>query len=132
MAVTRSSAADRRRSRVSPVPRRGVRGYELPWLLAVSAVTVAGLWLAYQAKTHPLAAPPAQPVLDLRTVERPAQLLPFVGNQAAARRIYEFLSERGGSIPNVGALMRTSVLTPAEFARLKPSFVVRGDRKSVV
>lgn len=126
MTVTRSSAAGRRRSRAPLAPRRGVRGFELPWLLAVSVLAAVGLWLVYSAKTQPLAAPPARPVLDLRTVERPAQLLPFVGSQTAARRIYEFLGEHGGSLPNVGALMRTSVLTPAEFARLKPSFVVRG------
>jgi cell division protein FtsW (lipid II flippase) len=159
--VTRSSAAERTRFRRSALPGRSLRGFELPWLLAASVLAAGGLWLVYAAKARPLAAPPARPVLDLRTVERSEQLLPFLGavyssaadRQFAARKIYDFLADRGGDIPNVGALTRIRIeereilktpridtfkerlqerpgapvqlVTTGDLLRLKPGFVVR-------
>ena len=115
MTVTRSSASERARSRAPRTPGMGPRGFELPWMLAASLVAAAGLWLVYAAKTRPLEAPPARPVLDLRTVDRAEQLLPYLtawtsaaDRQFAARKIRDFLAD-AGAIPNVGALTRIRV-----------------------
>ncbi|HWQ53181.1 MAG TPA: FtsW/RodA/SpoVE family cell cycle protein [Bryobacteraceae bacterium] len=116
MTVTRSSASERTRSRPPLPPGANLRGYELPWLLMASVLAAAGLWLVYEAKTRPLVVPPEHPVLDLRSVDRAEQLLPYLNfyasaadRQFAARKIREFLADQGGSIPNVGALTRIRV-----------------------
>ena len=114
MTVTRSSAAGRSRSPSPAFAGRGTRGYEMLWLLAATLISTGALWLAYQAKTRPLTA--ARPVTDLRAVDRYEKLLPLLimysapaDRQFAARKIWDFLGDQGGRIPNVGALGRIRV-----------------------
>lgn len=152
--ITRSSASQRIRVRASSLPAG--RGLELLWLAAASLVVAAGLWLVWQAKTP--APAPGRLVLNLSTVDRREQLLPFLNiyssapdRQFAARKIYDYLGDHAGDLPNVGALARIRVtarevhntskldtfrkrmegreeiplITNADLARLKPGFAVR-------
>jgi cell division protein FtsW (lipid II flippase) len=116
MAVTRSTAAERTRTEgFAPAGVSGTshRGPELAWLLLVSAVLAIGLGLVYAAKTRAPSASPAQPPFNLRSVDRQEQLLPYfdiyaspADRQFAAKKIFEFLSDQGGRLPNIGALAR--------------------------
>src|SRR5688500_1336612 len=115
MPVTRSTASDRAEVRtVRPFgAQRFSRAPEFVSMVAASILIAAGLWLTYRAKT---ASPPPVPVLNLNEVDRREKLLPALGifrsaadRQYAVRKIYEFIADRGGSIPNVGALGRIRV-----------------------
>lgn len=134
MAVTRSTAADRRGS--SPLIRpRNSRTFELAALLGASVLVAAALALTYAAKVR--ASVSAAPPLQLTSVTRAEQLIPYLGflpgpreRQAAAKQIHGLLQASNGRLPNVGALGRLRVgdkplFTQAEVARLKPSLAVR-------
>jgi hypothetical protein len=123
LALTKSSAAERRRS----TPSASVaRGFELAGLLLSSLVVIAGLVLVWQAKIGAV-----QPgTINLNALERREQLLPaltFATNprerQNLATAIWNSLQD--AKLPNVGALARSRVLTQGQVARIKPMLVVR-------
>jgi cell division protein FtsW (lipid II flippase)/cell division protein FtsI/penicillin-binding protein 2 len=75
----------------------------------------SALWLTYRAKS---AADPAGPsnAVNLHDLDRPEKVLPHLtifqssaDRQYAARKIYEYLADQRGRIPNVGSLGRIRV-----------------------
>lgn len=136
MAVTRSTAAERR---TQPPPfslDRNPRTLELMVLLLSSAVIAVSLWLVWQAKTASFAALDPK-LVNLNTLERPEQLLPLLAfaptareRQALASRIAD--ASQSSKLSNVGALGRIPgpggkgrLLTPGQVAEIKPSLIVR-------
>lgn len=114
MAVTRSTAAERAhiRPRATFSKPGSLRGAEILWLLPASVLIAAGLFLVYRAKSST----PGEGALNLRTVDRREQLLPYLGfftspadRQFAAKRIYDYLSDNGNNLPNVGSLAKIRV-----------------------
>lgn len=112
MAVTRSSASERK-PQASLTPRKLVRrDFEILWLLGSSVVVLAALVLVFLAK-----APVDDPkLINLARVERSEQLLPALGvfsspaeRQFAARKIYDHIQNAGGKLPNIGSLGRIRV-----------------------
>jgi cell division protein FtsW (lipid II flippase) len=99
----------------SGAPRRiGLR--EFAWLAGASLLVSIGLALVYSAKTHNFAELSARlgrgELLDLNTVTKPDQLLPFLKifpndseREAAANKIFDFLTVHR-PVRNVGALAR--------------------------
>jgi cell division protein FtsW (lipid II flippase) len=128
-------AEDRRTAEVRA--RAASRGVELAWLIAASAVVIAGLWLVYAAKTHN-ALDTEKNTLDLNHVTAPQQLLPLLSmlpapadQDTAANRIFDAI-RHGEHFGNVGAIARLRnestgkhLFTASEFAQLKPSLRVR-------
>ena len=115
MAVTRSTAADRSQLRYGGEPRfrSFSRAPEFVYLLAAALLVAAGLFLTYRART---AAPAPIAALNLNEVDRSEKLLEGLSifdspadRQYATRKIYDFLVDEVGSIPNVGALGRIRV-----------------------
>jgi cell division protein FtsW (lipid II flippase) len=130
MAITRSTAADRPRSRsaVSPVLRWRLR--ELAWTLASCALVAAGLYLVWTAKTADLASIDqslaAHRIVNLNDLSAREDLLPALGIVAdgrlrgeLARKIYD----ASGDLPNVGHIR--PLVSADQFHLLKPLFVVR-------
>ncbi|HBL28793.1 MAG TPA: hypothetical protein DD490_18315, partial [Acidobacteria bacterium] len=123
MAVTRSTAADRRRESTGFVPIPGLhpgrsRDRETLLLAAGILVFLVGLTLVTLAKTGSFGAIEGQlaggEVLAAGDVREPAQLLPLLGFLAepaersyVARQIYRRLQE--GNLQNVGELARLRV-----------------------
>ena len=156
MAVTRSTVEARRDV---PVVTRAGRGPELVWLI-LAALIVSGVWaLVYTAKVRRSTTP--APTVNLAEIDRDEKLLPVLAvlqspadRDFAAKRIFDTLADREGSLPNTGALARIripraelignnqveelrkraedakgstiSLFTPAEFAQIKPQIAVRG------
>ena len=123
MAVTRSTAADRRRRQESgraPLPgaRPAFRDTETLLLAAASLVVALGLVLVYLAVSRPLAGVAAAlargEVVDLSTLRDPAPLLPLLGSlDEPAERAFVAdqivqRAQRGG-MANVGELGRLRV-----------------------
>jgi cell division protein FtsW (lipid II flippase) len=53
-------------------------------------------------------------------------LFPDAGEKAnIAKKLFDFLSDHEGAIPNTGILARTHLFTPAQFAQIKPQIAVR-------
>jgi cell division protein FtsW (lipid II flippase) len=140
MAVTRSTAADRKQQVPAFAPRRAPRTSELTALFLGSVLIISGLALAYRAKTSAGAGPD---VLDISKIERRDQLLPYLTflpapaeRQLVARRVFEYVQSLNGNVPNVGALGRIRIeqrnnttvplLSQTQLAYLKRSLVVRG------
>ncbi|HYO80949.1 MAG TPA: FtsW/RodA/SpoVE family cell cycle protein, partial [Bryobacteraceae bacterium] len=133
MAVTRSSAAERRAGHTAVAERRMGRPLELIGLVLGSVALLLGMGLAWSAKS----ATPAPGTLNLNAVERAEQLLPaldFIENprqrQQTATRIFERLQE--GRLPNVGGIGRIPsatgrgrLLNGEQVAALKKLSVVR-------
>ncbi|MDZ4796712.1 MAG: FtsW/RodA/SpoVE family cell cycle protein [Bryobacteraceae bacterium] len=125
MAVTRSTAADRRNT---PKTQTTSRAQELLTLLASSLILAFGLYLVHQAKT---ATPADTKSLNLNTLDRKEQLLPVLAETfpvsrdraAAATKIFE--RTQTGKLPNVGTLARARILTQAQLTHLKPVLTVR-------
>jgi cell division protein FtsW (lipid II flippase) len=134
MAVTYSRAGERR----APRRRQWWRVRELAGLLAAGLLVSAAFHQVYEAKTRQMAGVEAglrsRQLLDLNGLSAREDLLPALGpfrpqadREYLARRIY-YLS---GGLSNVGAIARlrdragAPLLTPEEFRRLKPLFVVR-------
>ncbi len=122
MAVTRSTAADRRRTPgLSPIPSlhpAAARDRETLLLGGGIAVFLLGLLLVYLAMTRPfgeiaprLARGEIVAVGDLREPEQLAPLLDFLAEPAerafVARQIFQRIQE--GPLPNVGELARLRV-----------------------
>lgn len=136
MAVTRSTAAERRTQPPPFTSRRDPRTLELIALLLGSLAVAAALALVYQAKSATFPGPDA-PLLNLNALDRREQLLPVLGfapnpreRQYIATRVWEFLGE--GKLPNVGALGRIPgrdgkgrLLTPAQIGQIKQQAIVR-------
>lgn len=137
MAVTRSSASERRTSPGSALSRpRSPRNTELIGLFLASLIVLCALALVYKAKTEPFAQLDSK-LVNLNALDRREQLLPvldFAPNarerQYFATRIWEALGE--GKVPNVGALGRISgregkgkLLNAAQLAAIKSRSIVR-------
>ena len=150
MAVTRSSAAERARTSITPLrPQAWGGGYFL-WLAAAVLLVAAGLYLVYSAKSQAFAAVESglasKQILNLNELSSREDLLPaltmfpdLAERQLVARKIY-YIS---GNLPNVGAIARirvtpeelrrarirashgVSLLTGEQFRMLKPRLVVR-------
>lgn len=156
LAVTRSTAAERRT--VVPVRRSG-RIAELCWLLLAMAI-VCGVWsLVYTAKIRRATSP--APAVNLSEVDRPEKLLPVLqvlqspaDRDFAAKRIFDAIADREGTLSNVAFIERIRVprsdlagsnaqteeirkraedtktdtvplFTTAEFRQIKPQIAVR-------
>jgi cell division protein FtsW (lipid II flippase) len=137
MAVTRSTAAERRQQTSVFARPRTPRSFEFTALVLGSLVIAAGLALVYSAKTAVV-----ENVFNVSRLERRDQLLPYLSfipsptqRQFVAQRIFDYVQSVNGKVPNVGALGRirverpsdrtTQLLTPAQVAHLKPSLAVR-------
>jgi cell division protein FtsW (lipid II flippase) len=122
MAVTRSTAAERRQrqpaSYSAPGLRPAARMQELALLGGGLAVVLLGLLLVYLAVTKPLAGLDADlasgAVLNLNDLRQPEDLLPLLGfvtepveRAFIARRIWRRTQE--GPVPNVGELAKIRV-----------------------
>jgi cell division protein FtsW (lipid II flippase) len=133
MAVTRTSSMERAEVRRVNVPRAGWRIREFLALMVAGALVGGGLWLVHRAKSAPLpeveGGLAAKRLLNLNALGAREDLLPGLApvftkqrdREEAARAIY-YLS---GSLPNVGAIMRTRLLTAEQFRQLKSQLVVR-------
>ncbi len=116
MAVTRSTAADRERRSPAVQFRVGrARTGEFFALAFALALVIGALVLASYGRTARLPAP-AQGPLNLSTLEKPEQLLPYLTaiagsaeRQYVARKVFEHLRDMAGSVPNVGVLARIHV-----------------------
>ncbi|HYP05060.1 MAG TPA: FtsW/RodA/SpoVE family cell cycle protein [Bryobacteraceae bacterium] len=128
MAVTRSTAADRRTA--TPLIRpRNSRTFEFVGLFVASLLTLAGLALTYLAKTGEVA---AQKPLVLNSELRAEQITPLLQmlpspreRQNAARQIYNLAQENNGRLPNVGAIARLKLFTASQLSSLKRNLAVR-------
>lgn len=122
MAVTRSTAAERRQRQPAsyPIPgqRPAARNQELMLLGGGLAVVLLGLLLVYLAAVKPLAGIDRQladgEVLNLNNLSAPEDLLPHLGfisepveRAFVARRIWRRAQE--GGVPNVGELGKIRV-----------------------
>src|SRR5437660_1250803 len=133
MAVTRSRSAERATVQRVAVRRGSWRVRELFAMLAAMALVAGGLFVVHRAKSAGLpeidAGLQSKRLLNLNDLRAREDLLPALApifakqrdRDEAARRIY-YLS---GTLPNVGALMRTKLFTGEQFRQLKPVFVVR-------
>jgi cell division protein FtsW (lipid II flippase) len=117
VAVTRSTAADRdRRGTAVQLRVARARTGEFFALVAAIALAIAALVLAYRGRTARLPAPTQAP-LNLSTVEKREQLLPYLTTIAApaerqyiARKVFEYVRDlQDGGVPNVGVLARIRV-----------------------
>ena len=127
MAVTRSRSIDRATAGDLERRRAAWRGRELLLTVVSSLLVGAGLYQVHQAKSEGLdaveAGLSAKSLLNLNTLGGREELLPaltplFPNNRerdAAAREIY-YLT---GSLPNVGGIARTKLLTSEQFRQLK-------------
>ncbi|HEX5228805.1 MAG TPA: FtsW/RodA/SpoVE family cell cycle protein [Bryobacteraceae bacterium] len=111
---------------------------EFLWLAASSLLVAAGLLMVYSAKTQDLSDASAAlahgALLDLNSVSKPEQLLPFLKvfpddarRRGIAEQVFNYLSAHH-PLPNVGALarLRSGAKTPLlPLARLKPQLIVR-------
>ena len=136
MAVTRSSASDRRTQAPASSRERVSRSLEFTGLLLASLVVIAALAMVYRAKTAGFAQLDPK-LVNLNALDRREQLLPvldFATNarerQYLATRIWESLGER--NIPNVGALGRLPgregkgrLLNAGQLAAIKSRSIVR-------
>ncbi len=157
MAVTRSTV-ESRATRQAVVRTRQSRMPELVWLLMAALVVCGAWWLVYSAKARRAASP--APRVNLSEVDRAEQLYPVLSvfqsagdREFVAKRIFDTLADREGTLPNAGALARMRVaradlvgnkrldelrqraenakgdtitlLTPAEFAQIKPQIAIR-------
>src|SRR4051794_11256949 len=134
MAVTRSTAADRRTAPYAPIRERGARILELIGLFLCSVAVMAGLALVWKAKTAEF--PQTGSLLNLNTLDRPEQLLPLLGwapnareRQFLAKTIWDYAQDH--RVPNVGALGRIPgrngagrLLTPPQIATIKAQVIV--------
>src|SRR5215471_6844992 len=133
MAVTRSTSVERAELRRVNVPRAAWRVREFVLLAIAGSLVTGGLWLVHRAKSAPLtevqAGLASKRLLNLNALGAREDLLPGLAplftkqreREEAARQIY-YLSDK---LPNVGAIMRTRLLTGEQFRRLKPQLVVR-------
>ena len=142
MAVTRSSAAERRQrqdARAHPVPglKPAARNWEMALLGGGLAVVLLGLLLVYLAASKPLA-PIAQglasgEVVNLNDLRQAEDLLPHLGfisepaeRAYVARRIWRRAQE--GPVPNVGELAKIRIpATEIESERRLPELRGRLD-----
>lgn len=115
MPVTRSSAADRDRkgAGLQFQPFRW-RTAELAGLVAASLLVIVAVTLTHRGRAERTEAP-AVPPLNLLTVEKREQLLPYLTaiespaeRQYVARKIFERIRD-SAALPNVGALARIRV-----------------------
>jgi cell division protein FtsI/penicillin-binding protein 2/cell division protein FtsW (lipid II flippase) len=133
MAVTRSRSVERASTGDLRRRRAGWRGREFLFTMAASLLVAVGLYQVHQAKSEGLgeveAGLSAKRLLNLNELGGREELLPaltpFFPNSrerdVAAREIY-YLT---GSLPNVGAIVRTKLLSGEQFRQLKPLVVVR-------
>jgi cell division protein FtsW (lipid II flippase) len=133
MAVTRSKSIERAEVQRVVEQRGGWRVRELLSLVVAGALVAGGLWLVHRAKSAALpeveAGLTSKKLLNLNALSAREDLIPGLTptfarqreREEAARQIY-YLS---GSLPNVGAIMRTKLFTGEQFRQLKPQFVVR-------
>jgi cell division protein FtsW (lipid II flippase) len=132
MALTRSTAAERTRTSVSPIVRRAFPVKTLLWLVACAALLGWGFQLILQTRSQPFAQVEkdlaARQILNLNELSTREDLLPLLTmfpnpkeRADAARRIY-YLS---GTVSNVGAIARLHLLSAAQFRALKPHLIVR-------
>jgi cell division protein FtsW (lipid II flippase) len=127
MAVTRSTAAERRQHAANPGAsplaglRPAARNREMALLAGGLAVVLLGLLLAYLATSRPLAGTVKEladgTVLNLNDLRRPEDLAPLLGflsepteRAFVARRIWRRVQE--GPLPNVGELAKIRVPAP--------------------
>lgn len=116
---------------------RSAQNRELPWLIGASVLVLAGLLLAFTAKTQSLASVQQRldrgELLDLNSVTSASQIEPFLlvfsneeQRQAAAEKIFDFLKHRP-PLRNVGALarLREEKRPVLPLTKLKPLFLVR-------
>lgn len=133
MAVTRSTPESRHASRppaAAARPRGAGRWAERVWLLLAIALVCSAWWLTYSAKVR--RAQTGVAPLNISQVQNEQQLLPILAvfpdesdRAAAARKIFDLLSDREEPLTNTGALARARLFTPAQFARIKPLIAVR-------
>jgi cell division protein FtsW (lipid II flippase) len=118
-------------------PRR-IGWREFVWLAMSSLLVAAGLLMVYSAKTQSFpesqAALAHGDLLDLNSLTKPEQLLPFLKvfqddaqRQQVAEKIFDYVSTHR-PVANVGALarLRSAPRVPLlPLAKLKPEFLVR-------
>ena len=131
MAIDKFKASDLAASRSNAVraPKSGQLG-GLLWVLIV-ALLVSGAWkLTYLAKQRRAESP--VPLLNLVGIQNAQQIEPALTvftspdeRANVAKKVFEAISERGGSISNTTILYRLKVFTPAQFAQFKPRVSVR-------
>jgi cell division protein FtsW (lipid II flippase) len=140
MAVTRSTAAERKQTAPAIAAPRIRRGFETVALLLGSIIIAAGIALVFKAKAP---APDTTGLVNISRLERWDQLLPLLtflpspaARQNAARVIFDYVQSVNGKVPNVGAIGRLRIepprtanriplLTQAQLAHLKRSVIVR-------
>jgi cell division protein FtsW (lipid II flippase) len=100
------------------------------WLVVAIAIVCSAWWLAYTAKVRRSVA--AATPLNISQVQSEQQLLPVLAvfadeaqRAAAAKKIFDLISDQDGPLTNTGVLARAKLFTPAQFAQIKPLISVR-------